>query len=678
MCRFKKFFSQILFGAALPLAAGQGNLLKNPDFEKFAASGKPENWICSEYFKCVTDVSYSGKASLLREVTSKKSGFNAQCDQILKLDPGKSYRFGGRCRGKVSGGRPQIGIYFQDAQGKYLRGFYPRSQNVNDSWYMFRGEITNVPEKAARAVFTLYAAPRGGTGKIWFDSLYLEEFVPSILKKMAIGTDQYRNTVEKGIVKVYIYGDFKTAGWKWKKISGFPLKIYESSGKIVRKVVPESCENNILKFSFDSSILSDGKYELVYELKNNSGTVEHISCDLVKRTSLPRKKVYFDKYKRMIVDDKPFFPIILIAASAYNNLTAEEKLTAENLNLIRNGGFNTLFSYEHVPSEKMMLDIEKAGLRYFFNLKDDYHDKWFPRRIRHRTDAAAEKSCIAKVEKYKKYSSVIGWYVNDEFNSRGDLDSFFPVLLKRYELLKKLDPDRPAWLVLSTADKALSSQFAATADIQGNDPYPFTNPMHPLTEVLDWSRAASAATGNMKPLFTTVQMFNYGWFLKNGMPDDVIKGCSMPDEKQFKAMVWMAVAGGSSGIAVYNWNGLHRNGLDKRVSCPPFKEVWKQVSSVVTELAGYTDVLLGVGKTFPAKIKHDKTVGSRIFGHGNSMYILAVNGDTQKIKNVEINCMTPVKVLSAGLGAAKYQVNGQNIKIALKPLECIMLQVREK
>lgn len=678
MHTLKMIFPLCLFFASFHFYAVQKNLLKNPDFEEFDSSQKPKHWICGPYFRCVTDKSCSGKASLLRDVASKKAGFNAQCEQIVKLEPGKSYRFGGRSCGKVSGGRPQIGIYFQDARGKYIRGIYPGAQNVNEAWSLFKGEIINLPANAAKAVFILYAAPRGGTGKLWFDSLYLEEFVPSILKNMAMGTDQYRNIVAKGMVQVYLYADFKTAGWNWERIAGIPLKVCDASGKVIREVSPESWSDNIVKFRFDAAMLAEGEYELVYELKNKSGLNERNSCKLEKRASVPERRVYFDNFKRMIVDGKPFFPIILMASSGYHNLIAAEKLSAENLKLIREGGFNTLFSYEHTPSAALMEEIEKSGLRYFFNLKDDYQDKWFPRRVRYRTADDAEKSCIAKVDKYKKYSSIIGWYVNDELNTRGGLNLLLPELRKRYELLKKLDPQRPTWLVLSTADAALCAQFAATADIQGNDPYPFTNPMHPLTEVLDWSIASSAATCGMKPAFTTVQMFNYGWYLRNGLPDDVVKGCTIPNEKEFKAMIWMAVSGGASGIAVFNWNGLHRYGLDERVSCPPFPEVWKQVSSVITELAGYTGILLGVEKTLPLETVHDRRVGTRVYGFEGSTYFLAVNGDMKKNRTVTIQCGVPMKVLSSGLGNAEYRVNGKTITISLKPLECIMLRMTVK
>ena len=152
----------------------------------------------------------------------------------------------------------------------------------------------------------------------------------------------------------------------------------------------------------------------------------------------------------------------------------------------------------------------------------------------------------------------------------------------------------------------------------------------------------------------------------------------MPNEKEFKVMIWMAVAGGSSGIAVFSWNGMHRHGLDERVSCPPFPEVWKQVSSVITELAGYTGILLGAEKTLPMKIEHDRMVGTRVYGSDGSTYLLAVNGDMKKNRTVTVQCSVPVKVLSVGLGHAEYRVNGKMVTISLKPLECILLRMTDK
>ena len=127
------------------------------------------------------------------------------------------------------------------------------------------------------------------------------------------------------------------------------------------------------------------------------------------------------------------------------------------------GPFNCLMPYG-APNPEQMNMAMNAGLKVIYSVKDIYSGtSWTPKNVK--TVADEIKVIKDKVRAYKDHPALLAWYINDELPL-----NMIDRLTARRDLMEKLDPDHPAWVVLYQYNQVRS--YIPSFDVIGTDPLP--------------------------------------------------------------------------------------------------------------------------------------------------------------------------------------------------------------
>lgn len=627
-------------------SAVEKNLAKNAGFEKLRSDKWVKNWSKCETFSLDTSTSQRGKNSLrYNNKDSKKYVFP---ESPLNLTVGKRYKLSGWVKVKDIKG-PGVGacvaIEYYNANNKYLGGTYTKGMKGTDSrWTEFTQVTNSIPIGTVRCRLICFVR-QGMTGTAWFDAISVVSFYDPFFK--GITTDVYRN--ESASAKVQI-----KVGVNWEsdkgKLSSKAIKLYlavvNSSNKKIITINPVSIKKQVATFNFDASKLKPGKYRLkcVMKVKGKELT-ENISCSFQKLAHKIKRKVYIDKYKRLIVDGKAFFPLGTYWA----------KVNEEELQLYAKSPFNCLMPYERLSEAQMDL-INKYKLKTFYSLKDCYYGtKWCPKEIKSIEDA--NNYIIAKIKKIAKHPALLAWYINDERPV-----SMLDRLIKRQDLIKQYDANHPTWTVLCKLDDI--SALLPAYDVIGTDPYPI--PDMPASVALDWTRITKNATFNARATWMVPQIFNWAAYSK---VEAERKRFRAPTLLEMRSMAWQCIAGGANGLVFYSWFDM-RN-MDK---IDPFDKRWKEVCIMASEIKRFIPVLLSVEPIPKYTAKKSKAVAWRFFVAKGDTYLTIVNS-SKKRTSVNFTFENNFKNAKAMMGSASFKLNGKILKIDLAPLEPKMIKL---
>ena len=95
----------------------------------------------------------------------------------LPLKAGSTYRFGGTVRIEaIKGGYAGIVVELYDADGRWLRNVEcPTSADKVCGWTPMEYTVTVAPQEKQCTFVIHLMMPRGATGKVWFDHVFVEE-----------------------------------------------------------------------------------------------------------------------------------------------------------------------------------------------------------------------------------------------------------------------------------------------------------------------------------------------------------------------------------------------------------------------------------------------------------------------------------------------------------------------
>jgi hypothetical protein len=359
---------------------------------------------------------------------------------------------------------------------------------------------------------------------------------------------------------------------------------------------------------------------------------------------------YIDRFNRLIVDGKPFFPIGLYWVKI------------EDMKKVAEYGFN--YVHTHVdevqppnpdPGDgrlpfRAFCDAARArGLKTVF---------WFERKDLERLENGTYEwsGLEAVLSATKDHPAIIANKIVDEpenffYRDINNVYHMFPFgepefLSPLEELMAGSDPGRPT--MLSNSYPGVITKYAGIAGIQDLDIYPVFAEPNPtrLYDVAVRTDAARAAVADSRPVWVTLQA--YGNIEGEGR-----KG-RFPSRVEIRNMTYLALVHGAMGLTYFRW-------------VPHPSETWVQnqeLHDAIIELAGelrdLTPALLSTETVRLPPLCDDPDLESMIKYHEGRSYLFAVyNGATPR--RIRINLRgagTSVPVLFENRPAVAADENG--------------------
>ncbi|MCC7192569.1 MAG: hypothetical protein IT444_07275 [Phycisphaeraceae bacterium] len=333
----------------------------------------------------------------------------------------------------------------------------------------------------------------------------------------------------------------------------------------------------------------------------------------VKENALPAiSSVRFDDRGDFLVNDKPFFPILLYDAPTdaatlkqlhefgFNVLT----VAPAEADALREQGFYTA---AHVSGK-----MDKLG-GVFLAISADSPALYFKDNLVKQTQEANDK--VRAAIPGRPVMNAIGYWENEpEGVIAGKLPS-----------------------------KATYDDLVAAIEVSA--PYLYPVPYQPVSTVGDAVARARIATDGKKPLIPILQVFS--WDLKDRYPTPA----------ELRVMVYLSLVEGADGIGYYSYGSV--TGHPKKTIAQVQPELWQSVKALNHE-AAKTGPRLQKGEDVTATVLKDLPKGlyGKAVREGDQLLIIVVNPAAQKATlsvaaPAQEKTIDPMSVMILELPAAK-------------------------
>lgn len=374
--------------------------------------------------------------------------------------------------------------------------------------------------------------------------------------------------------------------------------------------------------------------------------------EIDKKFPLQWKSANMREDGTMLVDGKPFFPLLLYSCMGTDPASATHKLSCytgptddatlkARFKRIAEAGFNTLFSYTaefygmdvkpdwtdaDIPKGKSKKDLRLEGSKRFLDFCRDaglmgmtyipFPDPIYYHPKNRRNVLNAQRETIRrKITALKDHPALLLWYMWDE-----PCEGKTPPndLIQAYQYAKKLDPAHPFFIAASEPRNDV--YYFRGADIFAPDGYPM-NSNGPCTKDVDnihtWFRPAML---DGKPFPWTILMIAH-W--------DKPRWNRFPSIPYLRTLAFLSLADNQRGLAFY----ADRNYPERA------PEFWKDLTLFIHSIRNLTPDILASEMVVTDKVK----VGSdkiRWILHkvaGQKYYLLlAVNPQEEKAKPLSV------------------------------------------
>lgn len=499
------------------------------------------------------------------------------------------------------GSGASICIEWVDAKGKWLGGAYAEGVKGTKDWTCVKGVTQEIP--AAAAKFRVHPYVRKGMlGKAWFDDVSVREYIPQPME--GLYSTAYRNLAADAEVTFRAAVNLSPA----IRAKGVSLRLTYKDASGARRTVAADAERP--EWTVSVASLKMGRQNIVAELVAKDGTVEG-AADLAftRVEKLPARASWIDAHGRTILHGQPFFPLGMYWSVVDTN----------KVDHYAQGPFNCLMPYNAPKSRDLMDYCQAKGLKVIYSVKDIYSGtRWAPRGIK--TEADEVRFITDCVAKFKDHPALLAWYLNDEMPL-----SMLPRLTARRDLMERLDPGHPGWVVLYQYSQIRT--YLPTFDVIGTDPYPIS--AKPALTASVWTRSAQKGTLGCKPLWQVPQAFNWAAYKKT--PEEKAK-YRAPTEAELRSMCWQCIANGANGLVLYSYFDLFKQPNGERAETR-----WAECCRVGAEIQAQIPVLLsveGAGRTLvravetaePVESTAEKPISTRAWVKEGKTYVLVVNG----------------------------------------------------
>ncbi|MFO7974645.1 MAG: hypothetical protein R6V12_08420, partial [Candidatus Hydrogenedentota bacterium] len=403
--------------------------------------------------------------------------------------------------------------------------------------------------------------------------------------------------------------------------------------------------DTITEPSFDISMrarkLDKGKnrLEIVLRDKDSGQAIASQTLNVTRLGERVSRKVDVDEHNRLIVDGEPFFPLGMYWS----------RIDGEQFDIYADSAFNCLMPYGSPTKEEMDM-AEARGLKVLYSVKDIYHGtRYCPDHIKSREDE--EPFLRRKLETFRDHPALLAWYINDELPL-----SMLDRLAARRDLMERLDPDHPTWVVLYQVDDV--RQYLPTFHVIGTDPYPIPN--RPAALAGQWTRKTVNAVCGARPVWMVPQVFNWANYKKEPEEKETYRA---PTLDEMRSMAWQCIAEGANGLVFYSWFDLRRD------PTAPFEEQWPKVKQVTAGIAAMTPVLLSVEKAPAIEADDEDWLNWTVRKHEGTVYLIAVNNEPEKHVTTFHLPKKAKKALEVGTNMEWPMPDRRKLDLQFEPLE---------
>ncbi len=498
------------------------------------------------------------------------------------------------------------------ANGRFLGTFISPTQSVYAGWGRVAVKF-NMPRETPDNVYVALQLLTPGT--VYFDDIYLWKAPAApvvVVETPLLLKDYYVRVSDFPPQQTYYLPQVpKTLKLAAKLPEGQAVKA--SLSTIAGKLIKSYGE---VKNSIEVPPLEAGSYLLQYE----AGDIK--DEDVFRIVKPSEKGVKFSTDHRMTLNNKPFFPIMIITPA----------MSSEALKIYGEMGFNSIaftnLTANAVAAKYLAETADKYGMATV--AWSDFGDR------SGLSDAETTQKLDAEIQVARSLPNFIGW-LDDESEWREiPLKS-----MRRY--YHKLFSDAPEFAVwqnhaprFTDAEKVLGSavnvrRYTRLSDVISCDIYPVPEehghnnlPNKTISCVGEYTDLVMASGFGQKPVWMILQAM--GWSEEGGQPLDAKN--PRPDYRQLRFMTYNAVTHGATGIVFYGPAG--------------FKDIYSPLmtilSDVLKELTAITPFLLG-GDQVKVEFSADPEVRVKIFRVQEDYLIIAVN---ESKKSVSFKLAPPV------------------------------------
>lgn len=357
-------------------------------------------------------------------------------------------------------------------------------------------------------------------------------------------------------------------------------------------------------------------------------------------------RVYIDENAAVVIDEKQFFPLGLYVGYAPSSSEAFEVLDE-----IADSPFNTVLNYQvnegSIAQIRRYLDAaDQHGIKVIYSIKDFYQGtKYFPKRVgQYKGEEGMTRGVIGE---FKSHPAILAWYLNDELPTK-----YIPRLTKRYELVKQIDPNHPAWIVLYQVKEL--KKYLKTTDAIGTDPYPI--PVNPISIVAEWTQMTREAAGEKRAIWMVPQIHNAGIYRKDK------EQYPSPTLEEMRCMAYQCLIHGANGLVFYSFFDLTRDPLG-------FEKRWADVKQVGEEIKQLIPILLSTEKPLKVHLSSggQKNIHFSTRQYEGKLYILAANV-TRKEHNAEFTISANIKKAEALFEKRSLSVENYRLRDNFQPI----------
>lgn len=644
-------WSAALVGLALvapvvgqPAEPNGENLVANASFEQAdPKSLVPASWHGTpQVYSLDRSTARTGKACL--KYANQDSKRYVLCSQKVPLRGGWKCRFGVWIKtegitGNESGAT--ICLEWQGKDGKWLGGAYPSGVQGTQAWKRVEG-VTRLPDDAVSCHLACYVR-QGMTGTAWFDDVELVRITDPPMRSVLV-SPVYRGSVtsegpKEARVRVrwnLADHDLKVEAIRVRACLTGPEKqvLREAAGR------PDRTRPDHVDLAVPLAELKPGQYDLAVRLEGPTG--EDLQTDhhrIVRLADGQKRTCRIDEHRRLLVDDKPFFPIGMYWSG----------ITPADLEVYARSKFNCLMPYGS-PTRQQMDLAHQHGLKVIYSIKDWYAGStWCPKSIR--SPANEEPMVRARVREFRAHPALLAWYLNDELSQQ-----FMPQLEAHQRWVAEEDPDHPTWVVLYQFREVAA--YLNSFDAIGTDPYPIGR--KPASMAAGWTAETFRQVERARPMWQVPQVHNWGNYAKSEAEKQ--RGRT-PTDDEVRSMAWQCICEGATGLVFYSWFDLKRN------PDVPFDTQWAGLKRLAAEIDRMAPILLSIEPVPPVRVE-GKPPGWLHWlarSHGGKVYVVAVNdGDGEGTVRFRLPA-TPKNIRPVS-DSRPVPVDGDSLRIELRPL----------
>jgi len=477
--------------------------------------------------------------------------------------------------------------------------------------------------------------------------------------KVKIITPSYRNNIYH-TQKLSNIELLATLNLRKNKTYKLTATLTSNLNKNVVSKVSVPCENNKrLKISLPVKNIKSGTYNLHIALIENSKRIAESKHIIKKLAQASGTEVRIDRQNNIIVNGEKFFPWGFMGARANKH------------SYLKTAGFNTIqsYSFEMMDIESAKAELNKwhkAGIKVILY---PYYKTIF--KAGHFVGSSAPgisseglKQIRTRVKALMSHPAILGWYLCDEPRGPKKIKALEQV----YNLLRKIDPYHPCFVLNNSVDGCLDIQNAS--DILYPDIYPNFKEqgasVSPLSIISNSIKAIYRGSKNYKPVILAAQTFDYGAYHSPEL-------YRAPSYDEVRSMVYLAIISKTKGLVNFKIGDA-----DWRQKGWPAKSagIYATKSLSIGILEGLGPEINTLAKVFLApksktkvKIKHKDILFMTRETKKGDLYIICVNKSSKQI-NAEIGISSSkIKKLNVFPEARSVIVQNNKFRDSFAPYE---------